>query len=59
MDPIEAALARLDQAAGLPAVVDAAYEAFEEMLRAIEDQARLGIGHPRHGQSRIYQGTDP
>jgi hypothetical protein len=38
MDPIEAARARLEQAAGLPAVLDAAYEAFEEMLRAIEDQ---------------------
>src|SRR6202043_3720301 len=38
MDPIEAARARLEQVAGLPAVLDAAYEAFEEMLRAIEDQ---------------------
>jgi hypothetical protein len=38
MDPIEAARARLDQAAGLPAVLDAAYQAFEKMLPAIEDQ---------------------
>ena len=38
MDPIEAARARLDQAAGVAAILDAAYEAFEEMLRAIEDQ---------------------
>ena len=38
MDRIDAARARLEHAAGLPAVLDAAYEAFEEMLRAIEDQ---------------------
>lgn len=38
MDPIDAVRARLEQAAGLPAVLDAAYEAFEQMLRAIEDQ---------------------
>lgn len=38
MDPIDAARAHLEQAAGLPAVLDAAYETFEQMLRAIEDQ---------------------
>ena len=38
MDSIDAARARLEHAAGLPAVLDAAYEAFEEILRAIEDQ---------------------
>src|SRR5258708_34189243 len=44
MDPIEAARARLDQAAGVAAILDAAYEAFEEMLRAIEDQQDPGGG---------------
>jgi hypothetical protein len=38
MNPINVARARLDQAAGLPAILDAAYDAFEEMLRAIADQ---------------------
>jgi hypothetical protein len=38
MDSIDVARARLEQAAGLPPVLDAAYEAFEEMLCAIEDQ---------------------
>jgi hypothetical protein len=38
MNPIDAARHRLEQADGLPAVLDAAYEAFEQMLRAIEDQ---------------------
>ena len=39
MDPIGSARTRLDRAARLPAVLDAAYEAFENMLPAIfEDQ---------------------
>ena len=38
MDPIDAARARLEHAVELSAVLDAAYETFEEMLRAIEDQ---------------------
>ena len=38
MDPIDTARARVEHAAGLPAVLDAAYEAFEDMLRAIEGQ---------------------
>ena len=36
MDTITAARARLEQAAGLPAILDAAYDAFEDMLPAIE-----------------------
>jgi hypothetical protein len=38
MDPIDAARARLDLAAALPAILDASYEAFQNMLPAIEDQ---------------------
>jgi hypothetical protein len=38
MDQIESVRIRLEQATGLPAVLDAAYDAFEEMLWAIEEQ---------------------
>ena len=44
MDQIESARARLEQATGLPAVLDAAYDAFEEMLSALEDQQDRGGG---------------
>ena len=35
MDQIEAARMRLEQAIGLPAVLDAAYDAFEQLLSAL------------------------
>lgn len=38
MDPIANARARLAQAAGLPGILDAAYDAFEAMLPVIHDQ---------------------
>src|ERR1700728_2451151 len=38
LDTITAAGARLERATGLPAVLDAAYDAFENMLPAIEAQ---------------------
>ena len=38
MDTITAAGARLEHATGLPAILDAAYDAFEDMLPAIEAQ---------------------
>jgi hypothetical protein len=44
MDPINAARTRLEQAIGLPAVLDAAYDAFDQLLGAIEDQQ-----HPSGG----------
>jgi hypothetical protein len=44
MDQIESARVRLEQATGLPAVLDAAYEAFEEMLWALEEQEDRGGG---------------
>ena len=42
MDQIESARARLQHAIGLPAVLDAAYDAFEEMLGEIENQQDRG-----------------
>jgi hypothetical protein len=42
MDQIESARVRLEQATGLPAVLDAGYEAFEEMLPALEEQEDRG-----------------
>ena len=44
MDQIESALVRLEQATGLPAVLDAAYDAFEQMLSALEEQQDRGGG---------------
>jgi hypothetical protein len=44
MDQIESARVRLEQATGLPAVLDAAYEAFEKMLWALEEQEDRGGG---------------
>ena len=44
MDRIDAARARLEHASGLPAVLDAAYDAFEDMLGAIEVQQDPGGG---------------
>jgi hypothetical protein len=44
MDQIETARARLQHSIGLPAVLDAAYDAFEEMLGEIEDQQDGGGG---------------
>ena len=44
MDKIESAHLRLEQAVGLPAVLDAAYDAFEEMLSALEEQQDRGGG---------------
>ena len=44
MDQIESARVRLEQATGLPAVLDAAYDAFEEMLWALEEQEDRGGG---------------
>ena len=38
MDQIGAARARLDQASDVPGILDAAYEAFEDMLPVIRDQ---------------------
>ena len=42
MEQIESARVRLEQATGLPAVLDAAYDAFEQMLPALEEQEDLG-----------------
>jgi len=42
MDTVTAAKARLEHATGLPAVLDAAYDAFEYMLPAIEAQQDPG-----------------
>ena len=42
MDTITAAGARLEHATGLPAILDAAYDAFEDMLPAIEAQQDPG-----------------
>src|SRR5580693_10509114 len=42
MDTITAAGARLERATGLPAILDAAYDAFEDMLPAIEAQQDPG-----------------
>ena len=42
MDQLESTRARLEQATGLPAVLDAAYDAFEEMLPALEEQEDRG-----------------
>jgi hypothetical protein len=44
MDQIESARARVEQANGLPAVIDAAYDAFEQMLAAITIQQDRGGG---------------
>jgi hypothetical protein len=44
MDQIVRARVRLEQAVGLPAVLDAAYDAFEKMLSEIEDQQDHGAG---------------
>ena len=44
MDQIESARVRLEQAIGLPAVLDAAYEAFEQLLGALEEQEDRGGG---------------
>jgi hypothetical protein len=44
MDQIESARARLEDAIELPAVLDAAYDAFEEMLGEIENQQDGGGG---------------
>src|ERR1700691_58561 len=44
MEQIESARARLEDAIELPAVLDAAYDAFEEMLREIENQQDGGGG---------------
>lgn len=42
MDPDESARVRLEQAMGLAAVLDVAYNAFEEMLSEIENQQDRG-----------------
>jgi hypothetical protein len=42
MDQIESARARVERAIGLPAVLDAAYDAFEQMLTAITIQQDRG-----------------
>jgi len=42
MDTITAARARLEHATALPAILDAAYDAFEDMLPAIEAQQDPG-----------------
>jgi hypothetical protein len=42
MDTITAAGARLEHATGLPAILDASYDAFEDMLPAIETQQDPG-----------------
>jgi hypothetical protein len=44
MDCIESVRARVEQAIGLPAVLDAAYEAFEQLLAAIISQQDRGGG---------------
>jgi hypothetical protein len=49
MDWITAARARLEQAAGLPAILDAAYDAFEGMLAVIETGQDPGT--PRSSRS--------
>ncbi len=38
MDQLAVTRARLEQASGLPAILDAAYDAFEDLLSAVEDQ---------------------
>jgi hypothetical protein len=42
MDQIESARARVEQAIGLPALLDSAYDAFEQMLAAITRQQDRG-----------------
>jgi hypothetical protein len=42
MDRIESARARIEQATGLPAILDAAYDAFEQLLTAITSQQDHG-----------------
>jgi hypothetical protein len=42
MDRIESARARVEEAIGLPAVLDAAYDAFDQMLAAITSQQDRG-----------------
>jgi hypothetical protein len=42
MDQIESARVHLEQATGLAAVLDAAYDAFEQMLPALEEQQDRG-----------------
>jgi hypothetical protein len=42
MDRIASARARVEQAIGLPAVLDAAYDAFEQLLAAITSQQDRG-----------------
>jgi hypothetical protein len=44
MDRIASARARVEQAIGLPAVLDASYDAFEQMLAAITIQQDRGGG---------------
>ena len=44
MDRIASARARVEQAIGLPAVLDAAYDAFEQLLAAITSQQDRGGG---------------
>ena|ERR1700728_2109675 len=44
MDRIESARARVEQATGWPAILDAAYDAFEQMLTAITSQQDHGGG---------------
>jgi hypothetical protein len=44
MNQIESACVRLEQATALPAVLDAAYEAFEEMIWALEEEEDRGGG---------------
>jgi hypothetical protein len=44
MDQIESARVHLEQATGLPAVLDAAYDAFEQLLGALEEQEDRGGG---------------
>jgi hypothetical protein len=44
MDQIESARVRVEQAIGLPALLDSAYDAFEQMLTAITVQQDRGGG---------------
>jgi hypothetical protein len=44
MDQIESARVRLERATRLPAVLDAAYDAFEQLLWALEEQEDHGGG---------------
>jgi hypothetical protein len=44
MDRIESTRARIEQATGLPAILDAAYDAFEQLLTAITSQQDRGGG---------------